>query len=163
MNLDDDLETQQFLEALFAFIEAKTKQFLAELQELRFANDGAFNGHEAWAPNVRPDIVAAKGGKPPLQDSGRLKEQLTNPNNWELNPTWDGRSLRLNVPDMEDFTDPTYDALENEDGGTYTGRLTGKQITFKSKPARKFKDISEQDVQWVADKLEQAIRQEFGS
>lgn len=162
MSQDEEYETQQLLALLVAFITKETQILVAKLQELRFENDGVFNDHEAWAPNVRADIIKEKSGKPPLQDTGRLKAQLTDPNNWDLDPQWSGSTLRLNIPDTEDFTDPEYDSLEDESGGSYRGTATGKKIEFKWKPKRLFKGISEQDGQWITDQLEQAIRKKFG-
>lgn len=161
MNLDDDFETQQIVAAIVAFATKETQNIVARLQELRFDNDGDFNGHEPWAPNVRVDIISEKSGKPPLQDTGKLKSELTNPKNWDLDPQWNGSSLRLNIPDTEEFTGSEYDSLEDESGGSYLGTKTGKKITYKSKPARLFKAISTRDAQWIADQLEIAIRRRF--
>jgi hypothetical protein len=156
-------ETQRFVTELIEFMNKATQRIIAELQELRFENDGDFNGHEAWLPNTRADILFEKSGKPPLQDTGRLRSELTNADNWDLRATFDGSTLTLNVPDVEDFTDSQYNDLENSDGGTYQGTKTGKKIIYTWKPPRMFKALSAQDMNWITEQLEKAIRMKYAS
>ncbi len=161
MSIVESKETIEFVARLTALAISETKIIIARLQEQRFANDGAFNDHPKWAPNVREDILFEKGYKPVLQDTGELKSELTNPDNWDVEVEFSNNKLTLTIPEEEEFTDPKYDSLEDTDGGEYYGTKTGKKIKYKSKPAREFKKLSDQDVQWIADQLEIVLREKL--
>lgn len=145
-----------------AFCNQETQKIIAELELLRFNRNGAFNGHEEWDYNS-PKVIKDKGFDKPLIDSGNLRKELSTPKNWDLNPKFDGNTLTLTIPENEHFTDPKYDKLEHEQGAVqYTSRR-GKKISLSGVPARKFKDFSQQDIQWIVTKLTQAIIRKFAN
>jgi phage gpG-like protein len=154
------MNIKQFIQEIIIFAEKETQLIIAELQEKRFDADGAFNGHEAWARNSKK-VIRDKGFNKPLYDSGELKDELTDPSNWDLNPQVSGSKLTLTIPDREDFTDSKYDVLDT--GGSvnaYTSRR-GNFIDISFVPARPFKDISDQDMNWITDKLVESIKRKF--
>lgn len=152
---------QDFVKELAAFIEAETQWIITDLQKLRFKNQGAFNGHERWVDN-RADVKFEKFDKLPLIDTGELLAELTNPANWDLKTTISGNKIRLTIPDRENFTDPKYDKLDTGGSGdTYIGERTGKKIKINEIPARPFKDISAEDVDWIVQQLEKRIRDRY--
>jgi hypothetical protein len=150
-------ETVDVIKHIAQLAELETQEALAKLQDNRFANEGQFNDHEAWAPNVRPDIVYQKWTRPVLIDSGNLRNELTNPDNWQIDTKLSITFISLGFDEVENFTDPKYDQLENSDGGEYDGSRTGKHIKYKWKPPRMFKTLSAQDVEWVTDEVTKAL------
>lgn len=150
-----------FLAALDEYVNRKVPLLLVQLQENRFANQGAFNDHERWLPNVRPDIIAEKSNKPVMVDSGELYKELTTPENWKIDVKFSNQQLSINIPKIETFTNPKYDSLENNAGGKYFGSATGKQIVYKWKPPRMFKELSDIDEKWIETELEKALVNEF--
>ena len=154
---------EELIQEIAKFAETETQNIIAELQANRFQNDGAFNGHATWKNN-HPLVAEEKGFNKPLVETGELRKELTTADNWDLNPKLTKNQLTLSIADRENFTDSKYDKLDI--GGItspYKGRRTGKMVNINSVPARPFKDLSSQDMQWITNKLEDAIRLKFGS
>lgn len=134
----------------------ETPKIIAELEVERFKNQGEFNDHSKWADNS-PQVTKDKGRNDPLVDSGALKSELTNASNWKLKSRLDTDSLTISIPDEEDFTDSKYNIL---DTGGKTNPYTsarGNKVNIKSVPARPFKSISNQDVEWIAEELAKVL------
>src|ERR1700761_3238445 len=135
------------------FCEQETQKLIAELQNKRFENQGAFNGHAKWVDNDNSphrfsmSVQKDKGRNQPLVDNGNLQNSLESPSNWNLSPQFNGTNLTLNVPDREQFTEPKYDILDT--GGKVNPYISprGNSINLHYVPARPFKDISAQDMQ----------------
>lgn len=137
-----------------------TQEAIAELQQQRFANQGAFNDNEEWADNSKL-VVQDKGFNEPLVDSGDLQRDLTTPGHWDLNPISRKNSLTMTIPEEEDFTESKYDQLQ--DGGRsdpYTSPR-GKKMPSFNLPARNFKKLSQADAEWVVKRLVQALERRF--
>jgi hypothetical protein len=152
----------EFIKVIAAFAEKETQSIIAQLQAQRFENDGAFNGHPEWERNSGK-VAKEKGFDKPLYDSGELEHELETDSNWKLAPKFSGNTLTLSVPDREQFTDSKYDVLDT--GGEvepYKGRRTGNWINIFSVPARPFKDITAQDMEWIKEMLVLAIIRKFG-
>ena len=143
---------QDIIKQIVDICENETPELLAELQQERFGHQGAFNGHEKWVDNsyiVQKD----KERNQPLVDSGNLEKQLSTASNWDVNPQINKNTLRLTIPGKENFINSKYDVLDT--GGKvkpYTS-LRGNYIPINSVPARPFKEISDQDAEWVINKL----------
>lgn len=150
----------EFIASVIAFCEKETQKIIAKLQENRFLNDGAFNDHEEWTGNS-PKVIKDKGFDKPLFDTGELKDELTDPENWDLEPKFSNNVLTLTIPDKEEFTDSKYDVLDT--GGNvdpYTSPR-GNKIYISVVPPRPFKDISSQDIDWITKELVEAIKREY--
>lgn len=149
----DSFDIEVLIKELQEFCAKRVPELLAEIQEKRFANQGQFNGHERWVDN-HPKVIKEKGKNDPLYDSGELFKELTDPNNWAIEINISEKALRLTIPDVENFTNTKYDVLDK--GGRvdpYIGRRTGKVVNIHSVPARPFKEITIQDIEWVRDRL----------
>jgi hypothetical protein len=157
------MKIEDKIQEIAQFCETETQNIIAQLQANREASGGAFNGHELWADN-NPKVINAKGFDQPLYDTGELMHELQTPSNWELNPKFSGNTLTLSVPDTETFTDSKYDVLDS--GGEvepYTDQRSGKRVHIHSVPARPFKDISAQDMDWIKEQLVEAIKSRYAS
>ena len=154
------MDLQNFIKQIMQFCEAETKLIIAELQHNRFENDGQFNDNERWQDNS-PKVIKDKGFDIPLQDSGHLRDELMNPDNWDLRPQVNDLTLTLTVPDTEDFTESKYDVLQT--GGEIDPYISprGKAINITAVPARNFKNLSALDIEWIRNKLIDAIRREY--
>lgn len=150
------------IEEMIIFCEKETQNIITQLQAFRFENDGAFNGHEEWSYNSQK-VIDGKGFDKPLYDTGELAHELQTASNWDLKPQIVGNTLVLTVPDREDFTNSKYDILDT--GGdvntSYIGRKNGKKIFIEWVPARPFKDLSIKDIEWITDRLVEAIKRKF--
>ncbi len=146
-----------------------TQEIIAELEEKRFENQGAFNGHAKWAdnqlhkhPTAEKSVQEDKGFNRPLYDTGELKKQLTTAGNWNLQPKISQNTLKLNVPNRENFTSQKYDKLDvGVDHYTKYTSIRGNVVAMDKIPARPFKDISDQDVNWIVQQLVQDIESKF--
>ena len=150
----------QIIQQIIELCEKETPVIITELQQERFGHQGAFNGHEKWKDNsllVQKD----KGINQPLVDSGNLEKQLSTASNWDLQPKMSGNTLKLTVPKTENFTDAKYDILDS--GGKTSPYLSprGNWMSINSVPVRPFKDLSDQDADWIVKKLVQSIIGEF--
>jgi hypothetical protein len=154
MSLDD------LIQKIVIFCEEMTPKIITELQVRRFENDGAFNDNEEWQGNS-PKVIKDKGYDTPLQDSGALRNSLENPDNWDLKPKFSDNTLTLTIPDTEEFTDSKYDVLQT--GGKVDPYISprGNKINITMVPARNFKDLSRQDIEWITEQLISAIKKEF--
>lgn len=144
----------------------ETPKIIAQLEALRFENNGAFNGHEIWEGNS-PKVIKDKGFDEPLWDSGELEYELTNSKNWKLdtviNENGFDTNLTIKIPDKESFTESKYNILDT--GGKvnpYRSRR-GNWVDIQSVPARPFRELSTRDVEWIKDRLEEAIVKNFAS
>jgi hypothetical protein len=148
------------IENIMAFCEIETRKLIAELEQERFGHQGAFNDHEKWANNAS-DVIKDKGRNQPLVDTGNLEKQLSTASNWDLKPVFKNNSLQLVVSDNEQFTDKKYDKLDK--GGlspAYTSPR-GNRMRARNLPARPFKAFSDSDIDWITNKLVQAIQEKF--
>lgn len=144
------MNIQQIKDFIKNNIEEIIQSYIVELQRQRFNNQGAFLDHEKWLDNAL-DVIKDKGRNEPLVDSGNLKSQLLNKNNWDLKQRDINKNkIKLRIPDVEKFTDKKYDKLQ-----------TGKQMKYgytsprghymppRTIPPRDFKTISDEDVNWI--------------
>ena len=94
----------RLLEETAAGLQKIAGEKLAEIQEGRFANDGAYNGHEKWAENTEATkkISGIGKNKKPLQQSGNLKNILTDPDSWDkgmlLTKGYGGFKIEITTP-----------------------------------------------------------------
>ena len=143
------------------FCEEETQKIITELQQERFAHQGAFNDNPKWEDNAI-DVIRDKGRNQPLVDTGNLEKQLSTTKNWDLNPRLVNNKLVLTVPKRETFTDTKYDKL---DTGGFSPAYTsprGNKMRARELPKRPFKEISDKDTDWIANKLVQRIKAKFG-
>lgn len=145
---------------IMQFCITETKSIIVELQNKRFENNGQFNDHIPWAKNAE-DVIEDKGRNQPLVDIGNLKKSLTTESNWDLKTQITQNTLKLTIPQEENFTDIKYDKLET--GGKSDPYVSprGNKMKARNLPPRPFKDISDQDADWIAEKLAQAIEDNF--
>lgn len=135
-------------------------RIMSDLQQERFANQGQFNDNPKWVDNAQ-DVINDKGHNQPMVDSGNLEKELSNPKNWDLNPSFTNNTLKLSIPEYEKFTEPKYDILET--GGYSPSYISkrGNKMKAREIPAREFKKISDMDFDWIVDKLVQDLKSEF--
>ncbi len=153
-------DLQNIIGQIMHFCVEETQELIADLEHERFRHNGEFNGHARWADNSY-DVQKDKGFNKPLYDTGNLYGKLSKPTNWDLKPTIGNNTLKLTVPERENFTDKKYDKLDT--GGKSAGYVSprGNLMKPRNLPARPFKDISNQDVDWIVDKLAQGIEDKF--
>jgi hypothetical protein len=151
---------QQFITEIMIFCEKETQKIIAELQWNRFENDGQFNDNERWQGNS-PKVIKDKGFDIPLQDTGHLRSELENPENWDLKPKATKTILTLTIPETEHFTESKYDVLQTGGNVDPYVSVRGNKINIQSVPARNFKNLSATDMKWIEDKLVQAIIRKF--
>ncbi len=158
--------TQDFIDSIMDFCEGILPEIVAEFERKRFENQGEFNGHEKW-DNNNPEVIKDKGRNEPLIDSGRLKREITDPYNWgvAIISKKDKMSLTLSIPDTESFTDQKYNKL---DEGFVTGEYVSPRgnVVFKNRrnvtvPARPFRDLTAQDINWIKNRLIEEIKKEY--
>lgn len=154
------MSKKEIMNQIKQFCIEKTQQLIAELEQKRFDNQGAFNGNDKWADNS-PIVIADKGRNEPLVDSGALKSTLTNPANWNLNPVSTKSKLVLTIPKTEKFTPSKYDKLQTGGKNAPYISLRGNNIKALNLPARNFKNLSKQDADWVVQNLVRAIQERF--
>lgn len=157
------MTVNEFIQDLTEFCQIVVPQILANLQEQRFKNQGQFNDNPRWQDND-DRVVDDKGFNAPLYDTGELYQQLTNPSNWKIKARSSNSKIIVEVPDEEDFTPSKYDVLD--EGGyvaPWHGHSGNIEPPIKSVPARPFKKISAQDVQWIRDQLVKAIQERYGA
>lgn len=169
----------ELVEDLNKFCKEEVGDLLARLQELRFKNQGDFNGNERWEDNQsinRPpyayyngkkypfkNVQKDKGRNEPLVDSGHLKNELTNPANWKVEAKFNNNKLTLSFPDKESFTESKYDKLDTGYQGLveYISPRGNYVRIDQGIPARPFKSISAQDVQWIRDQLLESLKRRY--
>lgn len=160
---------QDLIKEIMQFCQEDTQELIAKLEQQRFANQGEFNGHEKWKDNqsikhpcAQKSVIQDKGRNEPLVDSGYLKKQLSTASNWDLKPQISDNTMRLSIPQRENFTAQKYDKLDvGVDHFVKYISPRGNIVAMDSIPARPFKDISDQDVNWVVNKLIEDIKGKF--
>lgn len=182
INLQFEKQCQIMVQKIVEFCRKEVPRIIANLEQLRFANNGAFNGHQDWGINQSGTRDGFINGKPfktvsqdkgfnkPLVDSGRLRDKLTNADSWNLKSSFSNNTLSMDIPFEESFTDPVYNKLEYEQHNVEYTSSRGNVVRVNKIPARKFRDITSQDIRWITDRLEESIvknfarqqRQEFG-
>jgi hypothetical protein len=150
----------EFIADIVAFCQEETERIIAELERLRFSNQGAFNGNPRWYDN-HPEVIKDKGRNQPLVDSGNLRRELENPKNWDLKPNFNKNLLTLTIPETENFTDSKYNVLQT--GGAVSPYVSrrGNKINIHSVGPRQFKNFTAQDIDWIQDKLVKAIEDKY--
>ncbi len=170
MNDQSDNNVNSLIGQIIQFCVGETQELIADLEQERFKNNGEFNGHKKWADNqsrkhplAEKSVQEDKGFNKPLYDTGNLYKELSTPGNWDVKPQINKNTLKLTVPSRENFTDSKYDKLDvGVDHFTMYRSIRGNLVAMDSIPARPFKDISDQDAEWIANKLAQAIENQFG-
>jgi len=155
------------------FCEEDLQKLIAEFYKKRFENQGEINNHEKWEDNdpyidhgynginPRKGVQQDKGRNEPLVDSGNLKKQLITTKNWDLQPKINKNTLKLTIPKKENFTDKKYDILETKHkGGDYVSKR-GNYIRPLDIPARKFKDITDFDVDTIVNNLVNDLKKKY--
>jgi len=143
------MNVQQIKDFIKNNIQEIIQSYIVELQKQRFNNQGAFLDHEKWLDNAL-DVIKDKGRNEPLVDNGNLKNQLLNKNNWDLKQkNINKNKIKLNIPEIEKFTDKKYDKLQT--GGKAKAYISprGHYMPPRTIPPRDFKTISDEDVTWI--------------
>lgn len=143
------------------FCVEETQKIIAELQQERFGHGGKFNDNQAWKRNAQ-DVIKDKGTDQPLVDTGHLESELSTPSNWNLSPFDKGmKGIKITIPKTESFTESKYDKLQT--GGYSDGYISarGKKMRGRELPARNFKDLSQEDADWVVRKLVERLKEKF--
>lgn len=143
------------------YAESDVQNLIVELQQKRFANQGAFNDNKKWEDNSST-VQRDKGRNEPLVDTGALKKSLTTKSNWDLKPHKQQNSLKLTIPETERFTDSKYDKLQTgtEKSQSYIS-TRGNKVFVNGLPERNFKDLSDQDAEWIVNELVNIIVDEI--
>lgn len=151
---------QELIADIADFSQKETQRLIAKLERSRFQSQGAFNGNDPWLDNS-PKVIKDKGRNEPLVDSGHLEYELENPDNWDLKPQFEKDILTLNIPETEHFTESKYDVLQTGGKtGPYLSRR-GNIVNVFEVPARQFKNLSEQDIQWIYEQLVESIKRKY--
>ena len=138
-----------------------------EIQKGRFANDGAYNGHDRWAENTPATKEISKKGaaKKPLQDTGELKSILTDPDKWNeslyLVNTRGGVRMDLTPPEEAEANPYFYNERQYIQPNIY--KVISKDPSKFFHVARPYLDITDQDVEEVTDVLTEYIYQVLGN
>ena len=134
---------------------------MAEIQQKRFANNGAYNGHEEWAENTpaTKKISGIGAGKKPLQQSGHLKNILTDPDTWDesmyAQRGYGGFNIALNPPDEAAHT-----PYINNERNYVQPNIFDKKAKEQGKyfhVARPYLDVTDEDTDEIADALSEYI------
>jgi len=165
---------QQIIDNIKNHAESDVQNLIVELQKNRFAHQGEFNDNKRWADNQKfkggtfngitatHSVIQDKGRNEPLVDSGHLKSELTNPKNWNLSTKKGNNKIQLTIPQTEKFTEMKYDKLQTgtDKPQSYISSR-GNAVVVDKLPARNFKDLSDQDAEWIVNKLVNIIVQEI--
>lgn len=161
LNLIQTIEVQDYVRELVELCESEMAAAIAEIENQRFLHQGNFNDNKSWANNAN-DVVQDKGFNAPLEDTGFLKNQLTNKSNWakELfvevgsKQTYNKEIKQvfgMQFSDNESFTLPKYNILQTGGKGKAYISPRGKAMKARDIPARNFKEFSDMDMEWIVD------------